>query len=96
MLKANGLGMTTLEAEELISGFCQIFRLLRDERLIFERWRVLVAALKIRGVNSYDVRLAAAMQRHGISHLLTLNTSDFRRFDHITVVDPHGVATTTE
>ena len=43
-IQANGLGMTTLEAEELISGFCQIFRLLRDERLIFERWRVLVAA----------------------------------------------------
>lgn len=95
-VQANGLGMTTLEAEKLISGFCQLFRLLRDERSIFERWRVLVTAFEVRGVNSYDARLAAAMQRHGIAHLLTLNPSDFRRFDHITVIDPHGVETAKE
>ena len=95
-LQANGLGMTPAEADELILEFCDVFCLLRDERTIFERWQALVTSHQIRGVNSYDVRLVAAMERHGIQNLLTLNPTDFRRFGSITVIDPNAVQVVNE
>ena len=36
-------------------------------------------------------RLAAAMQVHQISSLLTLNDKDFRKFTFVTVIDPRTV-----
>jgi len=43
------------------------------------------------GKNVHDARLVAAMLEHNITHLLTLNVKDFKRFDEITVVDPAEV-----
>jgi len=90
-LKANGLGMTSDEAETFLRKFCVVFQLLRDERSIFECWKQLVAEHRVHGVNAHDVRLAAAMQRHHIGHFLTLNPSDFRRYDWLTVLDPADI-----
>jgi len=35
-----------------------------------------------------DARLAAAMNVHDVRHILTLNPSDFSRFDGVTVLHP--------
>lgn len=90
-LKANGLGETPAFAESFILKFCNTFRLLRDERGIYEEWFDLVNKHQISGVNSYDTRLAAAMSRHSVTHLLTFNPSDFRRYSHINIIDPASV-----
>lgn len=86
--KANGLGLSPNDAKTEIEPILSIFRLLRDERGIYEEWFDLVNKHQISGVNSYDTRLAAAMSRHSITHLLTFNPSDFRRYSHINIIDP--------
>ena len=40
---------------------------------------------------AHDARLAAAMQRHQLSHILTFNKSDFIRYSHLIAVTPSDV-----
>jgi predicted nucleic acid-binding protein len=75
----NGLGFTPVEAERLRS-IEQIFPLLPDAPTIYAEWRQLVVAFGISGVQVHDARLVAAMRANGVTHILTLNTSDFTRY----------------
>jgi predicted nucleic acid-binding protein len=85
----NGLGLTAADAESMLKRLGQpLFRMLRDERAIYEPWRELVGQLSVLGKQAHDARLAAAMIRHGVTHLLTGNLDDFRRFSSITLIDP--------
>ena len=43
------------------------------------------------GVNVHDARLVAAMLVHGLTHILTFNTTDFARYTEITAVHPTAV-----
>ncbi len=83
----NGLGMTAAEAEADVAKLRQRFRLYRDERSVFERWHELVTHHQVLGKNSHDARLVAAMQRHGLTRILTFNGDDFKRFTDIEVLD---------
>lgn len=65
--------------------------LLEDSNALFPAWLSLVANYGVSGKKAHDARLVAAMQVHGISHLLTFNVADFRRYPGITVVEPHQV-----
>jgi predicted nucleic acid-binding protein len=49
---------------------------------------------QVSGKSTYDARLIAAMQVHGITSMLTFNPGDFRRYAGIEVVDPATVAGT--
>jgi predicted nucleic acid-binding protein len=92
---ANGLGLTSDEAEaELKELAPPLFRLLRDERAIYDAWHALVCQHSVQGKQAHDARLVAAMQRHGLTHILTFNVGDFKRYDQITVIDPQQVAPT--
>ena len=83
-----GLGLSVESTERKVKLIEKHFRLLPDNLRTFVEWRRLVAELKIKGVQVYDARIAASMITHNISHLLTLNESDFHRYSQITVVDP--------
>lgn len=85
-LTSNGLGLSTPETEFKLEGLLSTFRLLRDERTIYERWRELVADHDVKGKQVHDARLVAAMLRHSISHLMTFNVTDFARYSEITVL----------
>jgi len=89
----NGLSMTTTEAEaELQKLGPPLFRLLRDERAIYSPWRDLVGKYHVQGKQAHDARLVAAMQRHGLTHLLTFNVADFQRYPGINLLDPYALA----
>ena len=91
-IEQNGLGMSAAEAESEVTRLGPpLFRLFRDERAIYDRWRQLVVPLNITGKNAHDARLVAAMQRHGLTHLLTFNVGDFRRYPGIQVVQPQSI-----
>lgn len=90
-LENNGLGMSVSEADGAISQSVEFFRLLLDERGIFTFWRDLVATNDVKGKNAHDARLVAAMQRHGLTDLLSFNKSDFARFAAINAVSPADV-----
>jgi predicted nucleic acid-binding protein len=91
-LEHNGLGFSTEVVEADINRFKHIFSVLRDERGIFEPWQLIAATCRVQGKQVHDARLIAAMQRHGLSHLLTFNLADFARFSGIHVLDPEVVA----
>ncbi len=83
----NGLGMTASRASQWTRFFQRRFILLNDKEDLLTLWHELVSRLGVLGVKSYDARLVAAMQSHGIKSLFTLNTDHFRNFP-ITLVDP--------
>ena len=80
--------MSTEDVRDSIEQTKRSFRLLRDERAIFERWEQLVVAHNVKGKLTHDSRLVAAMLRHGISHLLTFNAQDFSRFFGVAPIEP--------
>lgn len=84
----NGLGMLVAHADAAISQWIALFRLLLDERGVFGHWRELVTAHDVKGRNAHDARLVAAMQRHGVTHILSFNKSDFTRFTAISAITP--------
>jgi predicted nucleic acid-binding protein len=89
---ANGLGMTAAQARIEARKIERIFPILPEHPDIYNRWRRLVDAYGVIGRQVFDTRLVAVMQTHGVTHILTMNPSDFRRFAGITVVEPTSVA----
>jgi predicted nucleic acid-binding protein len=89
----NGLGMPPADAYREITAIQQLFRLYRDERAIFAFWQDLVLSHSVKGKQAHDARLAAAMERHAITQLLTFNTADFSRYAFLTAVAPAAVMT---
>ena len=55
-------------------------------------WLMLVETHDVKGKNVHDTRLVAVMMIHSITHLLTFNTDDFRRFPNIILMHPNEVA----
>ncbi len=89
----NGFGMLVADADQQIQELIQHFTLLRDERGIYSRWYDLVVTHDVKGKQAHDTRLVAAMERHGMKHLLTFNKSDFARFTAIVALSPDEIVT---
>jgi predicted nucleic acid-binding protein len=87
----NGLNMTVDESVRQIADLKRLFELLPDTPDIFSEWERIVLQYKVSGKQVHDARLIAAMKVHGLSHLLSLNDGDFKRFTEITVVNPRNV-----
>lgn len=87
----NGLDLTVDETARQIGKLKALFTLLPDNSDIFREWEQLVHQHKVIGKQAHDARLVAAMTIHKLTHILTFNTADFKRFDGITVVNPASV-----
>jgi predicted nucleic acid-binding protein len=51
-----------------------------------------VKAHDIKGKKVHDARLVATMLTHGVTHLLTFNTDDFKDYPNIALLHPNDVA----
>lgn len=87
----NGLGMTVEMAKIELEKLESLFTVLLDCPRIYQRWRELVLKYKVMGVNVHDARLVAAMLVHQLTHILTFNVDDFRRYSEITIIDPREI-----
>jgi predicted nucleic acid-binding protein len=87
----NGFGMNPAQADVEARQLEEFFVLLPDTPTIYPHWRRLVVSHAVSGVRVHDARLVAVMLAHGVSHLLTFNVADFRRYSEITVVDPRSL-----
>ena len=67
-----------------------VFFVLPDTPAVYPEWRRLVWAHNVMGVN-HDARLVAVMLVYGLTHILSFNIDDFRRFSEITVVQPEEI-----
>ena len=90
-LNANGLGRTVMEAEKELANFKSLFSVLDESPLTLAKWEKLIVSYHVVGKNAHDAHLAAAMAAHGITHLLTFNDQDFRRYAGITVLTPDAI-----
>ncbi|HEV2972226.1 MAG TPA: type II toxin-antitoxin system VapC family toxin [Pirellulales bacterium] len=88
----NGLDLPVGSINTLVNEWKVLFPVLRDERAILEIWQHLALQYRVRGKQAHDARLVAAMQRHGLTHILTFNPADFQRYADITILDPQNVA----
>ena len=91
-LDVNGLGWTTRRTADEIEQLLNRFQLLEDSPGILTNWLTLVKAHDIKGKKVHDARLVATMQVHGVTHLLTFNTDDFKSYPNITLLHPNDVA----
>lgn len=86
----NGFGLTPAEADRLLRLIERVFPLLSDMPTLYSEWRRIVVTFSVSGVQVHDARLVAAMKSNGVTHILTLNTTDFVRYasERIVAVDP--------
>lgn len=83
-----GMGLSVKETDNRLIQIERGFPLLYDDDIAYQIWRSLVLTQVVLGKQVHDARLVALMQAHGITHILTLNGSDFARYPGITAIDP--------
>lgn len=87
-----GLGLDIGETDRRARVLERILTILAEHPTAFRLWRQLVVTHAVQGRQVHDARLVALMQAHGITHILTLNGSDFTRYPGITPIDPASFA----
>jgi predicted nucleic acid-binding protein len=87
----NGLDLTVDETARQIGKLKALFTLLPDSSDILPEWEQLVVKHQVLGKQAHDARLVAAMNVHKVTHLLTFNAADFKRYEGITVVSPSSI-----
>jgi len=91
----NGLGLPVEVVENQTALFEAVFPLLEEGPHIFPAWKSLVHEVGVIGKQVHDVRLVSVCQTCGVSHLLTFNDSDFKRFvgfvPKLVVVNPKSI-----
>jgi predicted nucleic acid-binding protein len=87
-----GFGLTLVETDRRVRLIERHLIFLADTPAVRTHWRQLVVAQAVTGVRVHDARLVAAMLAHGLTHLLTFDVGDFRRYAQITAVHPEDVA----
>ena len=83
-----GFGLSIADADRRLRVIERLFRVVPESPSTYQIWRGLLVAHGVRGVQVHDARLVALMQVHGITHILTLNGSDFARYPGIVPIDP--------
>lgn len=93
----NGLGFTLEKTQIEVERLKRLFIFLPDTQEIYTQWERLVKTYEVKGAKVHDTRLVAFMLVHQISHILTFNVRDFRRFDNeITPVSPGEIVLLSE
>jgi predicted nucleic acid-binding protein len=90
-LAQRGLGLTPIQAQAELAIIKRFFPLIADTPAIYPEWERLVTQHSVSGKNGHDTRYSAAMNIHGITHLLTDNKGDFKQFTNITALSTSDV-----
>jgi predicted nucleic acid-binding protein len=83
-----GLALTPEQAHRHVVRLRSAFRFLPDTPDVFDQWLALALESRSIDVHAFDTRLVAVMRVHGLTHIVTFNADDFRRFVGVEVVDP--------
>ena len=92
----NGLGWGVDRAEQELAALKNLFVVLGDADAVLAEWERLVVQHLVIGKQAHDAHLVASMLVHGVTHLLTFNDSDFKRFPEITVLNPRNLLDETQ
>jgi predicted nucleic acid-binding protein len=83
-----GLGLTVAETDRRLRVLERLFPVLPDSAATYTHWRTLVMSHGVIGTQAHDARLVAFMMAHGLTQLLTLNPSDFARYQTVVPITP--------
>jgi predicted nucleic acid-binding protein len=86
-----GFGVSLITTEERITALEVSVNLLAESPLAYDHWRRLINTFQVSGKAVHDARLVALMNVQGLTHILTLNPDDFRRYPMLTVLTPENV-----
>jgi predicted nucleic acid-binding protein len=87
----NGLGWSVEQTRNVIDQLIERFPVAEEIPQIFSTWLILVTENQIQGKRTHDARIVAVMLASGISHVLTLNPTDFSGIPGIAVVHPQKI-----
>ena len=87
----NGFGLSIAETSQSVEQLERAMTFLPDTGGVYSIWRQLVVTHNVRGVQVHDARLVAIMQVYGLTHILTMNQSDFLRYTGIQAIHPQQV-----
>jgi predicted nucleic acid-binding protein len=91
VMTRGGLGPRSFsvgEALELLQRWRTSCVLLKENKLVFERWVSLVQEFDVKGKQIHDAHIVAAMLTHGITRIGTWNASDFERYGDLIQIEP--------
>jgi predicted nucleic acid-binding protein len=83
---SNGLGLSVATALRNLEALRQRLRLLEETAACSTALVRLVREIGCEGKVIHDANLVATLLAHGESRLVTANSQDFRRFDHLVEV----------
>src|SRR5207237_8932756 len=86
-----GLGLSIDETAKNLRLVERLTQLVPDTPAAYPIWKQLVVAHGVSGVQVHDTRLVALMTAQGITHVLTLNGADFKRYPGIVAVAPRDL-----
>jgi predicted nucleic acid-binding protein len=87
----NGFGLSIPETARRFQTIRESMTLLPESEAVFRAWLQLLQAHDVRGTEVHDAHLAAVLEVHQVTHLLTFNGADFKRFPHIVAVHPQDL-----
>jgi predicted nucleic acid-binding protein len=90
-LEQNGFGHTIEETRRLLESIQRRMTLLTEDERVCAVWQRLLITCEVRGVQVHDAHLAAVLDVHGVTRLLTFNVADFKRFSGLTAMHPQDV-----
>jgi predicted nucleic acid-binding protein len=90
-LANNGLGWGVDRAEQELATLKNLFVVIADTDAVLAEWERLVVHHLVIGKQAHDAHLVASMLVHRVTHLLTFNDADFKRFPEITVLNPRSL-----
>lgn len=91
LIARGGFGLPLAEVERRLVAIERSVRVIPESVASYAEWKRLVVTHRVSGVQVHDTRLVALMMANGITHLLTLNGADFKRFPAVTAVAPQDV-----
>jgi len=87
-VERNGYGLSTQGADDHLAFIESTYSLLPDDYRVAQVWRKLLVEHGVRGAEVHDAHIAASLQVHDISYLVTFNAPDFKRFTSLTALHP--------
>jgi predicted nucleic acid-binding protein len=90
-VERNGFGRTVEETRLLLDSIQRRMTLLTEDERVCPVWQRLLIACEVRGVQVHDAHLAAVLEVHGVTRLLTFNGEDFKRFPGLIAMHPREV-----
>lgn len=88
-----GFGWSPQQTDRQMQALEYIYPMLHDGPLVYGKWRQIMQTITPQGVKICDAHLAATMLAHDVSHILTFNVKDFKRYEyfHIYAIHPRDV-----